>query len=29
MTAEDAKAPKPRVQLVIGIIRQGDEILLV
>ena len=29
MTAGDAKAPKPRVQLVIGIIRQGNEILLV
>lgn len=29
MTAQDSKAPKPRVQLVIGIIRQGDEILLV
>ncbi|WP_326657188.1 NUDIX hydrolase [Streptomyces sp. NBC_00385] len=29
MTAEDSKAQKPRVQLVIGIIRQGDEILLV
>ncbi|MFD5875296.1 NUDIX hydrolase [Streptomyces sp. NPDC060322] len=29
MTAEDGKAPKPRVQLVIGIIRRGNEILLV
>ncbi|MEV1046687.1 NUDIX hydrolase [Streptomyces sp. NPDC049916] len=29
MTAEDAKTPEPRVQLVIGIIRQGNEILLV
>ncbi|MFD3682947.1 NUDIX hydrolase [Streptomyces sp. NPDC058613] len=29
MTAEDVKDPKPRVQLVIGIIRRDDEILLV
>ncbi|WP_405632892.1 NUDIX domain-containing protein [Streptomyces sp. NBC_01174] len=29
MTAEEPKAPKPRVQLVIGIIRRGNEILLV
>ncbi|MCX4674042.1 NUDIX hydrolase [Streptomyces sp. NBC_01433] len=29
MTAENSKAPEPRVQLVIGIIRRGDEILLV
>jgi 8-oxo-dGTP diphosphatase len=29
MTVEDSKAPKPRVQLVIGIIRRGNEILLV
>ncbi|MFE5077698.1 NUDIX hydrolase [Streptomyces halstedii] len=29
MTAENVKAPKPRVQLVIGIIRRDDEILLV
>ncbi|MBY6307644.1 NUDIX hydrolase [Streptomyces clavuligerus] len=29
MTAESSKAPAPRVQLVIGIIRQGDEVLLV
>ncbi|MFJ8542697.1 NUDIX hydrolase [Streptomyces sp. NPDC093586] len=29
MTAEDSEAPKSRVQLVIGIIRQGNEILLV
>ncbi|MFF3734599.1 NUDIX hydrolase [Streptomyces sp. NPDC002476] len=29
MTAEDVTAPKPRVQLVIGIIRRDDEILLV
>ncbi|MFI8952246.1 NUDIX hydrolase [Streptomyces sp. NPDC053750] len=29
MTAEEVKAPRPRVQLVIGIIRRDDEILLV
>ncbi|MEE2043059.1 NUDIX hydrolase [Nocardiopsis tropica] len=29
MTAEEAKAPRPRVQLVIGIVRQGHEVLLV
>ncbi|WP_031089174.1 NUDIX hydrolase [Streptomyces sp. NRRL WC-3549] len=29
MTAQGSKAPKPRVQLVIGILREGDEILLV
>lgn len=29
MTEEETKAPVPRVQLVIGIIRRGDEILLV
>ncbi|MEV5686518.1 NUDIX hydrolase [Streptomyces sp. NPDC052164] len=29
MAAENSKAPKPRVQLVIGIVRQGNEILLV
>lgn len=29
MTAEGLKAPAPRVQLVIGIIRQGNQILLV
>ncbi|OPC84124.1 NUDIX hydrolase [Embleya scabrispora] len=29
MTTGDVKAPKPRVQLVIGIIRRDDEILLV
>ncbi|MGP8296417.1 NUDIX hydrolase [Streptomyces inhibens] len=29
MTVEDSKAPVPRVQLVIGIIRRGNEILLV
>ncbi|MFF8711548.1 NUDIX hydrolase [Streptomyces sp. NPDC015184] len=29
MAAEDSKTPRPRVQLVIGIIRRGDEILLV
>ncbi|MEU6814090.1 NUDIX hydrolase [Streptomyces sp. NPDC046860] len=29
MTAESTTAPRPRVQLVIGIIRQDDEILLV
>ncbi|MEU8705009.1 NUDIX hydrolase [Streptomyces sp. NPDC048565] len=29
MTEEEMKAPTPRVQLVIGIIRRGDEILLV
>ncbi|MEJ8653322.1 NUDIX hydrolase [Streptomyces sp. MS1.AVA.3] len=29
MTVENAKAPKPRVQLVIGIVRHGNEILLV
>lgn len=29
MTAQDVKAPRPRVQLVIGIIRREDEILLV
>ncbi|MFI0219076.1 NUDIX hydrolase [Streptomyces lydicus] len=29
MTTENSKAPKPRVQLVIGIIRRGNEILLV
>ncbi|MFG3527385.1 NUDIX hydrolase [Streptomyces sp. NPDC047917] len=29
MTAEDSKAPRPRVQLVIGIVRRGNEILLV
>ncbi|MFF2898717.1 NUDIX hydrolase [Streptomyces sp. NPDC057966] len=29
MAAEDSKAPRPRVQLVIGIVRRGDEVLLV
>ncbi|WP_445530010.1 NUDIX hydrolase [Streptomyces cyslabdanicus] len=29
MTAEDVKSPRPRVQLVIGIIRRDDGILLV
>ncbi|MFD7819233.1 NUDIX hydrolase [Streptomyces sp. NPDC059785] len=29
MTAEEVRAPKPRVQLVIGIVRRDDEILLV
>ncbi|UKY54767.1 NUDIX hydrolase [Streptomyces inhibens] len=29
MTVENSKAPVPRVQLVIGIIRRGNEILLV
>ncbi|MFD0337177.1 NUDIX hydrolase [Streptomyces sp. NPDC127117] len=29
MTAEHSKAPEPRVQLVIGLIRRGNEILLV
>ncbi|MCB5168879.1 NUDIX hydrolase [Streptomyces bambusae] len=29
MTAEHAKVPKPRVQLVIGVIRRGEEVLLV
>ncbi|MFD9427934.1 MULTISPECIES: hypothetical protein [unclassified Streptomyces] len=29
MAAENSTAPKPRVQLVIGIVRQGNEILLV
>ncbi|MFI1577571.1 NUDIX hydrolase [Embleya sp. NPDC020630] len=29
MTTGDPKAPKPRVQLVIGIVRRDDEILLV
>jgi 8-oxo-dGTP diphosphatase len=29
MTVEHCKAPKPRVQLVIGIVRRGNEILLV
>ncbi|GAA2333340.1 NUDIX hydrolase [Streptomyces kunmingensis] len=29
MTAQDLKTPEPRVQLVIGIVRRGDEILLV
>lgn len=29
MTADDSKAPEPRVQLAMGIIRQGNEILLV
>ncbi|MFD7710790.1 NUDIX hydrolase [Streptomyces sp. NPDC059786] len=29
MTAEEVRAPKPRVQLVIGIVRRDDDILLV
>ncbi|WP_280525016.1 hypothetical protein [Streptomyces inhibens] len=29
MTVEDSQAPVPRVQLVIGIIRRGNEMLLV
>ncbi|MFI0240529.1 NUDIX hydrolase [Streptomyces sp. NPDC016845] len=29
MTADDGKTPKPRVQLVIGVIRRGDDVLLV
>ncbi|MFH8683060.1 hypothetical protein [Streptomyces lydicus] len=29
MTVEKARAPVPRVQLVMGILRRGDEVLLV